>query len=110
MSRLTILTIALAAVLWPGPGGNTWAQQDDDSARTRQVLSCEEAARLSIARDRIISRSISGAQEPDPLRGGGGSESVGSFPNEMSRFEEDQRRRRLINDCLAQRGVETPAQ
>lgn len=113
MFRLTFLTISLAAVLWFGPGGYAWAQEDADSARTRQVLACEEAARLSIDRDRLISRSISGAQQPDPSGGGGSFDSVGnagSLSSELSRYEEDQRRRRLIDDCVARGDFEVEAQ
>jgi hypothetical protein len=89
-------------------------QQKVDEARARQVLACEDAARQSIDRDRVITRSIAGAQEPDPISGGGGGVvgSTGAFPGELSRFEEDRRRRRLIEDCLARAGfaVEEPAQ
>ncbi len=112
MSRVIFLTIALTVVLWSGPGGYAWAQQAD-SERTEHVLACEEAARLSIDRDRLINRSITGAQEPDPFGGGGSFGSVGnagSFPSELSKYEEDQRRRRLIDDCIAQGGFEAESE
>jgi hypothetical protein len=92
------------------------AQEEEDAEATRsaQVLACEEAARLSIDRDRVITRSIEGAQEPDPIGGGGGGVvgTTGAFPGELSRFEEDRRRRRLIDDCLARAGLgeEPPAE
>ncbi|MGH7186696.1 MAG: hypothetical protein ACREIB_10520 [Pseudomonadota bacterium] len=101
-------TVALAAILFSVPGHHAWAQEAD-SKRAEHVLACEEAARLSIDRDRIIDRSITGAQEPDPFGGGGSFGSVGdagSLSSELSRYEEEQRRRRLINDCIARRGFE----
>ena len=108
MSRAIFPTIALAAILFCAPGGYALAQQAD-SERTQHVLACEEAARLSIDRDRLIGRSIAGAQEPDPFGGGGSFGSVGnagSLRSELSRYEEEQRRRRLIDDCIARGGFE----
>lgn len=109
----TILLAACATAIAAGPGALAQEQQQPDAERTRQVLACEEAAQRSIDRDRVISRSIAGAQEPDPISGGGGGVvgTTGMFPGEMSRFEEDRRRRRLIDDCLARGGLgEEPAQ
>ncbi|MCI0430384.1 MAG: hypothetical protein L0210_07575 [Rhodospirillales bacterium] len=106
MTRATFLTIALATTLSLAPGQPASAEEVD-SKRAEQVLGCEEAARLSIDRDRLIDQSITGAQEPDPFGGGGSQGSVGSsFSTELSRYEEEQRRRRLIDDCLAQGGFE----
>ena len=105
MFRWIFLTAALAVLIWPGQSG---AQTQDEAVRprTREVLSCEEAARRTIDRERLINQSISGAQEPDPFIGGGG---VGnSFPSEVSKFEEDNRRRRLIDECLARTDQQTP--
>ncbi len=103
----SILLAAVAAALSAGaPEAGAQEQEDHETARTRQVLECEESARLSIDRDRVISRSIAGAQEPDPIFGGGGGGvgSPGAFSGEMSRFEEERRRRRLIDDCLRRAG------
>ena len=106
MVRFLPLAALFAVLIWPVGGG---AQtQDDTPARTREVLSCEEAARLAIDRERLINRSIAGAQEPDPLVGGGGAGN--SFPSEVSKYEEDNRRRRLIDDCLSRTGQPVPAQ
>ena len=104
--------LASAALCFAAPAG-AQEQEDSESGASAQVLACEEAARLSIDRDRRITSSIEGAQEPDPIGGGGGGGVVGTtgaFPGELSRFEEDQRRRRLIDDCLARAGLgEEPA-
>jgi hypothetical protein len=106
MVRFFSLAGLFTVLIWPVDGG---AQtQDTTPPRTREVLSCEEAARLTIDRERLITRSISGAQEPDPLVGGGGAGN--SFPSEISKFEEDNRRRRLIDDCLTRTGQPAPAQ
>ncbi len=107
MFRTGLMAAVAFAALSSVPVG--YAQEEDgESARTRQILDCEEAARLSIDRDRIINRSISGAQEPDPIGGGGGGAgalgSAEAFPGELSRFEEEGRRRRLIDDCLSRAG------
>ena len=106
MLRFVFLVAVFAAVNWPGlTGAQT---QDATPPRTREVLSCEEAARLTIDRERLITRSISGAQEPDPLVGGGGAGN--SFPSEISKYDEDNRRRRLIDECLTRTGQPAPAQ
>jgi hypothetical protein len=110
--------ILLAAVAWAGlaltPGARAQDEEEGaDTARTRQVLACEESARRSIDRDRMITDSIAGAQEPDPISGGGGGAvgTTGVFSGEMSRFEEDRRRRRLIDECLSRAGLgEEPAE
>ena len=111
--------ILLSAVAFSGltlaPGANAQEEEGADTARTREVLACEESAQRSIDRDRVITRSIAGAQEPDPISGGGGGGGVvgatGGFPGEMSRFEEDRRRRRLIDECLSRAGLgEEPAE
>lgn|SRR4051794_34040928 len=105
MVRFVFLVALFAALVWPAGGG---ARAQDDNQRTREVLACEEAARLAIDRERLITRSISGAQEPDPLVGGGGAGN--SFPSEVSKYEEDNRRRRLIDDCLSRSDQAAPAQ
>jgi hypothetical protein len=117
MFRLPIRMVLTAAALalltsFPSPAP---AQDEEDAttARSRQVLDCEESARLSIDRDRLISRSISGAQEPDPFSGGGGGGagavgSAGSFRSELSKYDEERRRRRLIDDCIARSGAAAP--
>ena len=117
MFRLPIRMVLTAAALalltsLPSPAP---AQDEEDAATagSRQVLDCEESARLSIDRDRLISRSISGAQEPDPFSGGGGGGagavgSVGSFRSELSKYDEERRRRRLIDDCIARSGAAAP--
>ncbi|HEX6101643.1 MAG TPA: hypothetical protein VF031_01225 [Alphaproteobacteria bacterium] len=109
-----ILLAALASVaLAVAPDARAQDEEDANDPRTRHVLACEESARLSIDRDRVITRSIAGAQEPDPIGGGGGGVvgTTGAFPGELSRFEEDRRRRRLIDDCLSRAGLgEEPAQ
>ena len=113
MFRFILLAACATAALADCPVARAQEQEEPDSARTRQVLACEEAAQRSIERDRVITRSIAGAQEPDPISGGGGGVvgATGAFPGEMSRFEEDRRRRRLIDDCLARAGLgEEPAQ
>ena len=106
--RMALLPLALALY-----AAAAHAQDEDEAAnaRSRQVLACEEAARLSIDRDRLISRSIAGAQEPDPFSGGGVAAAVGSagsFPSELSKYEEERRRRRLIDDCVARAGAAAP--
>jgi hypothetical protein len=105
MLRIAFLAACATAALADAPLAQE--QEEPDAARTRQVLACEEAAQRSIDRDRVISRSIAGAQEPDPISGGGGGVvgTTGVFSGEMSRFEEDRRRRRLIDDCLARAGL-----
>ena len=108
----TVLTAAALALLTSLPSAAP-AQDEEDAAtaRSRHVLACEEAARLSIDRDRLISRSISGAQEPDPFSGGGGAGAVGSagsFRSELSKYDEERRRRRLIDDCIARSGAAAP--
>ncbi|HSD34225.1 MAG TPA: hypothetical protein VLE26_02305 [Alphaproteobacteria bacterium] len=116
MFRLPIRMVLTAAALalltsLPSPAP---AQDEEDAATagSRQVLDCEESARLSIDRDRLISRSISGAQEPDPFSGGGGGTgavgSAGSFRSELSKYDEERRRRRLIDDCIARSGAAAP--
>ena len=107
-----VLTAAALAVLTSLPSPAP-AQDEEEAAtaRSRQVLACEESARLSIDRDRLISRSISGAQEPDPFSGGGGAGAVGSagsFRSELSKYDEERRRRRLIDDCIARAGAAAP--
>jgi hypothetical protein len=110
MFRAAIAASAFALT----PAASAQEQETVDEARAQQVLACEDAARQSIDRDRVITRSIAGAQEPDPISGGGGGVvgSTGAFPGELSRFEEDRRRRRLIEDCLSRAGftAEEPAQ
>lgn len=115
MVRLIRLAAVASVALAIAPDARAQDQEDANDPRTRQVLACEESARLSIDRDRVITRSIAGAQEPDPIGGGGGGGGVvgttGAFPSELSRFEEDRRRRRLIDDCLSRAGLgEEPAQ
>jgi hypothetical protein len=114
MVRLIRLAAVASVALAIAPDARAQDQEDANDPRTRQVLACEESARLSIDRDRVITRSIAGAQEPDPIGGGGGGGVVGTtgaFPGELSRFEEDRRRRRLIDDCLSRAGLgEEPAQ
>ena len=112
--RPALLATALALLAATSPA-RAQDQEQPDTARTRQMLACEEAARLSIDRDRLISRSISGAQEPDPLSGGGGGGagsvgSAGSFRTEMSKYDEERRRRRLIDDCAARAGAPAPGE
>jgi hypothetical protein len=114
MFRLPIRMVLTAAALalltsLPSPAP---AQDEEDAATagSRQVLDCEESARLSIDRDRLISRSISGAQEPDPFSGGGAGAagSAGSFGSELSKYDEERRRRRLIDDCIPRAGAPAP--
>ncbi|HXV26187.1 MAG TPA: hypothetical protein VED46_18270 [Alphaproteobacteria bacterium] len=108
MFRTGLMAAIAIAALSPTSVGHA-QEEDAESARTQQILACEEAARLSIDRDRIISRSISGAGEPDPIGGGGGGAgalgSTETFPGELSRFEEERRRRRLVEDCLRRAGI-----
>jgi hypothetical protein len=107
--HLALAGVASAALCLavPAQAQEQEGQEGTEATRSTQVLACEEAARLSIDRDRVISQSIEGAQEPDPISGGGAGVvgSAGAFPGELSRFEEDQRRRRLIDDCLARAGL-----
>ena len=114
MVRMDFLAVVAVAALGLAPEASAQEEGKVDEARARQVLACEDAARQSIDRDRVITRSIAGAQEPDPISGGGGGVvgSTGAFPGELSRFEEDRRRRRLIEDCLSRAGftAEEPAQ
>jgi hypothetical protein len=104
--HLAFAGVAGAALCFAMPA-EAQEQEGSDATRSGQVLACEEAARLSIDRDRVITRSIEGAQEPDPIGGGGGGVVgvTGAFPGELSKFEEDRRRRRLIDDCLARAGL-----
>jgi hypothetical protein len=107
MMRIGLIAAVAVAALLPLPIGHA-QEEDTESERTRQILACEEAARLSIDRDRSVRRSISGAQEPDPVGGGGGGAlgSTQAFPGELSRFEEERRRRRLVDECLARAGID----
>jgi hypothetical protein len=104
---MILLTALACAAFAAAPGARAQDAEEADSARTQQMLACEEGARQSIDRDRVITRSIAGAQEPDPISGGGGGAvgSTGAFSGELSRFEEDRRRRRLVEDCLSRAGL-----
>jgi hypothetical protein len=117
MIRMMFRAAVAASAFALTPAAPAQEQENVDEARARQVLACEDAAQQSIDRDRVITRSIAGAQEPDPIGGGGGGGggvvgSTGAFPGELSRFEEDRRRRRLIEDCLSRAGftAQEPAQ
>jgi hypothetical protein len=107
MVRLILLAAVASAGFAFAPEAGAQEEEGADTARTREVLACEQSAQSSIERDRVITRSIAGAQEPDPISGGGGGVvgATGTFPGEMSRFEEERRRRRLIDECLARAGL-----
>ena len=108
MSRLhLVLALMLAAC---GPSVGAWTKTSaSEEQQSRDLLECETAARETVARDQAIRQDELAARQPDMIGGGtpvGGVE----FSRDLRRYDEENRRRHLIGQCMTGRGYRLESQ